>query len=150
MASKPHHRLLLAILLASLATGCGKPAAKTIELTLGDRRIQVEIAATPEMRSHGLMGRQSLPTDSGMLFVFPERSRQCMWMKDTVIPLSVAFLDEQGRILDIAEMAPESRQLHCSSGPARYALEMNAGWFGKNGGGAGQRITGLGQAPRPE
>ncbi len=150
MAGKPRHRSLLVILLASWAAGCGQPATKTIDLTLAGRRIQVEIAATPEMRSRGLMGRQSLPPDSGMLFVFPERSRQCMWMKNTVIPLSVAFLDAQGGILNIAEMAPESRQLHCSEGLVRYALEMNAGWFGKNAGGTGQRITGLDLAPRPE
>jgi hypothetical protein len=76
-----------------------------------------------------------------MLFVFDAPERICMWMRNTMLPLSVAFLDEDGEVLNIADMAPRSDVRHCASAPARYALEMNAGWFQQHGIAAGMRIT---------
>ncbi len=139
-----------ALLLGLAPAGVCQAQAPTLALSLGPHRLQAEVASTPAELTRGLMQRRALPADRGMLFVFPQANRQCMWMKDTLIPLSVAFLDEQGRILNITEMAPRSTQTHCSAGAAGYALEMNAGWFTKNGGRAGQKISGLDKAPRPE
>jgi uncharacterized membrane protein (UPF0127 family) len=137
-------RLRRAGLLALAAWLVALPAqADVIELQFGPRRLIAEVAATPEMREHGLMQRASLPDNRGMLFVFPNASRQCMWMKDTLIPLSVAFMDAQGRILNIADMQPQSRQIHCSSAPARYALEMSQGWFQRRALQAGDVATGM-------
>jgi hypothetical protein len=132
-----------------LATACGG-AERPIVLNLNGQAIQAETVATPETRARGLMFRPSLPENAGMLFVFPRAERQCMWMQDTLIPLSVAFLDAAGRILNVAEMAPGSRALHCSSAPSRYALEMNAGWFGRHGGQTGMPVSGLNRAPEPD
>ncbi len=87
-----------------------------------------------------------MPENQGMLFVFPADSRQCMWMKDTLIPLSVAFMDAQGRIVNIADMQPQSRQIHCSAKPVRYALEMNRGWFARRAIQAGDIATGMDRA----
>jgi len=132
-----------------LATACGG-AERPIVLNLNGQSIEAEVVATPEARARGLMFRPGLPENAGMLFVFPRAERQCMWMQNTRIPLSVAFLDAAGRILNIAEMAPETRTLHCSAGPARYAVEMNAGWFARRGGQAGMPVSGLNRAPEPE
>lgn len=100
-----------------------------VKLKILDHIIAAEVADTPAARMNGLMQRTYLPENSGMLFIFPEVSIHCMWMKDTVIPLSVAFLDEMGKIINLAEMVPETLIPHCSVSAARYALEMNSGWF---------------------
>jgi uncharacterized membrane protein (UPF0127 family) len=89
------------------------------------------------------MQRKALPEDHGMLFVFEAPGRHCMWMKNTYIPLSVAFLDGEGTIINIAEMRPESLDLHCAERPARYAIEMTRGWFVRRGLSPGMRITGM-------
>ena len=86
------------------------------------------------------MHRRALPADQGMLFVYPQHGHHCMWMRNTALPLSVAFLDESGAVINIADMAPRSDTLHCASAPARYALEMNRGWFRQRGIEAGTRI----------
>ncbi|GAB4059971.1 DUF192 domain-containing protein [Uliginosibacterium sediminicola] len=99
------------------------------ELNLGMWRIDAEVAANEPAREQGLMYRKSLPSNAGMLFVFDSTQQYCMWMKNTLIPLSVAFLDEQGRIINIEEMLPQTEDNHCASKPARFALEMNKGWF---------------------
>ncbi len=96
-----------------------------------------------EARKHGLMHREALPADHGMLFVYPAPGPVCMWMKNTLIPLSVAFLDARGVILNIADMQPGSLERHCSASPASYALEMNLGWFGRRRLAPGMRIEGL-------
>jgi len=140
---------LAAVLAVLSATGCGR-MDHTIDLELNGHTIQAEVAATPEARGRGLMLRSSLSEHGGMLFVFPVATKQCMWMKDTAIPLSVAFLDDAGRILNIAEMAAQDPAFHCSTGPARYAVEMNTGWFDRHGGRAGIRVSGLAAAPTPE
>jgi uncharacterized protein len=106
-------------------------------------RIRAEVAADYGSRMTGLMHRPSMPQGSGMLFIFDEASVHCMWMKNTLIPLSVAFIDESGRILNIENMTPHSEQSHCASRPARYALEMNRGWFESRGIKPGIRIGGI-------
>ena len=100
-----------------------------MKLSILDHVITVELADTASARMIGLMHRRKLPENDGMLFIFPAPGIHCMWMKDTVIPLSVAFLDEMGKIINLAEMVPETLIPHCSVSAARYALEMNSGWF---------------------
>lgn len=102
-------------------------------LTLGEQTIQVELALTRAQQKRGLMFRQTLPQNHGMIFNYAAPQKICMWMKSTVIPLSVAFIDSTGHIINIAQMEPLSRQAHCSSSLANYALEMNQGWFKQNG-----------------
>jgi uncharacterized protein len=98
----------------------------------------------------GLMNRKSMPTQHGMLFVFDADARHCMWMKNTLLPLSVAFLDEQGIILNVEEMKPQTENTHCATRPARYALEMNEGWFSRRGLKAGTALKGIDRAPPPQ
>ncbi len=133
-------------LILLLASGSAQ-AAPPIELAAGMHRIEAEVANTPGDRATGLMNRAALPPQRGMLFVFPEAGLQCFWMKNTLIPLSIAFLDDEGRIVHIADMQPQTLENHCSPKPVRFALEMNAGWFSRRGLAAGTRIGGLGQAP---
>ena len=99
------------------------------ELTAGMHRIQAEVAADDSARQQGLMFREKMATNAGMVFVFDQVARQCMWMKNTLLPLSVAFIDEGGKIVNIEDMQPQSLDNHCSSKPVKYALEMNLGWF---------------------
>jgi uncharacterized membrane protein (UPF0127 family) len=95
------------------------------------------------------MFRKSLGANHGMLFVFTAAGPQCMWMRNTYVPLSVAFLDERGVIVNIADMQPQSDDSHCASRPARYALEMSQGWFAAKGIRPGARISGIEKAPAP-
>lgn len=113
------------------------------ELSLANQTLQVEIAHTPATMSQGLMHRDHLPEDHGMLFLWPRDQVVGMWMKNTRIPLSVAFIDRDYRILNIADMQPHSLRTHPSTGPARYALEVNQGWFARHGIEAGTRIDDL-------
>ena len=117
----------------------------TVQLKAGMHIIRAEVAADFSTRAQGLMFRKSLGQNDGMLFVFDEAAVQCMWMKNTLIPLSVAFLDERGAIINIADMRPQSEQSHCAAQPARYALEMNRGWFAQRGIKPGVRLGGLEQ-----
>ncbi len=120
-----------------------------VELNAGMHLIQAEVAANGPDRSKGLMCRPSMPQNAGMLFVFREIEPHCMWMRNTLIPLSVAFIDEQGTIVSIHEMQPLTEVSHCAARPARFALEMNAGWFEKRGIRAGAKLGGLEKAPAP-
>lgn len=120
-----------------------------MELAAGFHRIEVEVAADQTDRMQGLMQRRVMATNQGMLFVFPQTERHCMWMRNTFLPLSVAFLDEQGYILNIEEMKPQTEDNHCAAGLARFALEMNSGWFASKGLKPGVRISGIEKAPRP-
>ena len=122
-------------------------AAPTIELSAGMHRIEAEVASSNADRATGLMNRPSMPIHRGMLFVFPEAGVQCFWMKNTLIPLSIAFLDDAGRIVQIADMQPQSLDNHCSSKPVRFALEMNAGWFRSRGLTTGAKVNGVDKAP---
>jgi len=108
-------------------------------------RVEAELAATFDSRASGLMYRKSMPMQHGMLFVFPVPAKHCMWMKNTYLPLSVAFLDEQGAIINVEEMEPQTENSHCALKPARYALEMNAGWFKSRGLATGFKIVGVSQ-----
>lgn len=105
--------------------------------------IQAEVAADPASRQQGLMHRTSLAPNHGMLFLFEQAAIHCMWMRNTLIPLSVAFLNEEGLILNIETMEPLNDRSHCAAAPARHALEMEAGWFDKKGVRPGMRITGI-------
>ena len=156
-------RLLLLFLLSLVFTGARAdgdalppdyqplqrfPAGRVTVRSAGrSHEFRVWIARTPQHRSQGLMFVRTLDPDRGMLFVFPEAGVQCFWMKNTLIPLSIAFLDDSGRIVQIAEMLPQSLDNHCSLKPVRFALEMNAGWFKSRGLAAGAKINGLERAP---
>lgn len=115
----------------------------TVELNAGMYLIRAEVAADFATRARGLMHREALASNAGMLFVFETAGPQCMWMKNTRIPLSVAFLDAQGEIINIADMAPHSEEAHCAARPALYALEVNRGWFAARGIKPGMRLGGI-------
>ncbi len=138
-------RILAAALGALACAALAQPAPQhlpAIQLNAGIRLIHAEVAATPAQRELGLMFRRDLDTNDGMLFVFEEPSPQCFWMKNTPTPLSIAFIADDGTIVNLADMAPETVQSHCSARPVRYALEMNQGWFARNGIKAGSKIGG--------
>ena len=138
-----------ALLCALLAIAAEIPAADLPQITLSinDHRLTVEVAHTESARAQGLMYRRMLPESRGMLFVFRETALHGMWMMNTYVPLSVAFLDERGVIINIADMLPHTRVTHEAARPARYALEVNQGWFAKRGIKPGTRIEGLERAP---
>lgn len=118
------------------------PALPRIELQAGVHLIRAEVAADFASRARGLMFRDSLGPNQGMLFVFEESGRQCFWMRNTRIALSAAFIDETGRIVNIADMQPMSDDSHCSAQPVRFVLEMEQGWFARRGLREGSRIAG--------
>ncbi|MGL4409655.1 MAG: DUF192 domain-containing protein [Zoogloea sp.] len=146
---KSVHAVVRLLVLGAGLWGCAPAWAQQplprVELGAGMFRIEAEVAATLEHRMLGLMQRESMPPQHGMLFLFPEAQRHCMWMKNTLLPLSVAFLDEQGRIINVEEMKPQTEDNHCAAKPARFALEMNQGWFKSKGLGAGTLIRGAEQ-----
>ena len=127
----------------SLASSAADIAFRTSHVRVASHPLKVELAVTEEQRERGLMFRKQMGRDDGMLFVFDEPAYQSMWMKNTLIPLSVAFLDGDGRILNILDMQPETLDTHTSAGPARYAIETNIGWFERNKVKAGDKVTGL-------
>ncbi len=142
------HPPALSLLLAGTAGAVQAQAPLPfIELGVGAQRIQAEVASTPATHVSGLMQRKALPERQGMLFAHAESGKLCMWMKNTLIPLSVAFIDAQGRILNIEDMQPGTRDLHCASSPAQYALEMNIDWFRANNVGSGDTVRGLENLP---
>ena len=114
----------------------------TIALGAGMHQIVAEVARTDSQRATGLMNRSSMGVNEGMLFIFEQPARQCFWMKNTLLPLSIAFLDDQGVVVNIADMQPQSLDSHCSARPVRLALEMNQGWFARRGVKAGSRLSG--------
>lgn len=126
-----------------LVAAAGADSLPVGELPIADRTLTVEIADTPESMARGLMFREHLPEDHGMLFVWPTDQVVGMWMKNTLIPLSVAFIDREYRIRNIAHMEPRSLRVRASEGPVRYALEVNRGWFERHGVTSGMRIDGL-------
>lgn len=135
-------RGLLIALLAFAGAAAAVEFART-ELRVGMYRIDAEVARTPEQLQQGLMHRQEMPNHHGMLFVFGRDATHCMWMKNTLIPLSVAFMDASGTVINIADMEPQNETAHCAAQPARYALEMNRGWFAARGVRAGTVIGGV-------
>lgn len=130
-----------------LATGLVWPifanAETLLDLKVGTAPLRAEYAHTPAERERGLMGRTELAADRGMLFRFDDFRRHCLWMKNTPLPLSAAFLDEEGSVVDLIDLEPLSETIRCSRKPARYALEVNRGWFGTNGIEAGDSVKGL-------
>ena len=139
---------LLFLLAAALAADAWAQLP-VVELDAGMYRIQAEVADNMGARMTGLMHRKSMAPNAGMVFVFEENAAHCMWMKNTLIPLSVAFVDEAGAIINIADMQPQTEQSHCAARPARYALEMNKGWFAQRGIKPGAKLRGLEKlAPR--
>ena len=120
----------------------------TVALTVNGRQLTAEVVATPEERATGLMNRFSLKPDNGMLFVFERPEPLSFWMKNTFVALSIAFLDADGRILNIEDMAPQTETTHWSKGPGLYALEMRKGWFSERGVKAGDRVEGVNKVKR--
>jgi uncharacterized protein len=120
-----------------------------MELSAGFHRIEAEVAASDQNRQVGLMNRKAMPQQRGMLFVFTQNNTHCMWMRNTLMPLSVAFIDDEGYIINIEDMQPQTEDNHCARQPARYALEMNLGWFAQRGIKPGVKLGGLDKAPRP-
>lgn len=123
-------RLSLSIALLSCAS-MAQAQTKSLQLSAGMHLIQAEVAATEAQREQGLMYREKMAANAGMVFVFDNPSTQCMWMKNTPLPLSVAFIDASGKIVNIEDMQPHTLDSHCSTKtvPVRYALEMHLGWF---------------------
>lgn len=140
-----HMALLFGLLGTAFAEAPPRPIPQnlsTVTLTSGMHNIVAQLAETPEQRSVGLMFRTRMAAHEGMLFVFESATKQCFWMRNTMLPLSIAFLRDDGSIVNIADMKPQSDNAHCSDEPVRYALEMNVGWYAKRGLTAGSKISG--------
>jgi uncharacterized membrane protein (UPF0127 family) len=132
--------MLCAVGFAAAQTGPQK--LEQIRLTAGIHVINAELARNAQEREIGLMNRPSMPTNDGMLFVFERAGEQCFWMKYTLIPLSVAFVADDGTVVNIDDMAPQTLDGHCSAKPVRFVLEMNKGWFAKRGIKPGSKLRG--------
>jgi uncharacterized protein len=148
-------RLYFAALSSLLITSSALAQTNTPQLNLprvtlgaGMHLIQAQVAATNEQRSTGLMFRQEMPAGEGMLFVFEEPTRQCFWMKNTLLPLTAAFVADDGTIVNLEDMKPQTTEPHCSARPVRYVLEMHRGWFEKRGVKAGSQLSGPPFTPR--
>jgi uncharacterized membrane protein (UPF0127 family) len=114
-----------------------------IKISAGLHQIDTQLAMTPIERQIGLMNRPSMPAHEGMLFVFDEPTRQCFWMKNTLLPLTAAFVADDGTIVNLVDMKPQTLDSHCSTKDVRYVLEMNQGWFAKRGIKAGNKLSGV-------
>lgn len=113
-----------------------------IKLSAGMHQIDAQVALTPEQRQIGLMFRKDMPQHEGMIFVFEQPTQQCFWMKNTILPLTAAFVADDGTIVNLVDMKPQTLDSHCSEKPVRYVLEMNKGWFTKRGIKAGAKLGG--------
>ena len=114
-----------------------------IKISAGMHQIDTQLAMTPEQRQIGLMNRPNMPAHEGMLFVFDEPTKQCFWMKNTLLPLTAAFVADDGTIVNLEDMKPQTLEAHCSTKAVRYVLEMNQGWFVKRGIKAGSKLSGV-------
>ena len=142
--------LILALCLTQAFTqAVAQTAMPQVELKIHKHTLTAEVASNDADRMQGLMHRRMLPENRGMLFVFQNVAYHGMWMRNTYVPLSVAFIDEAGVIINIEDMQPHTRDSHSATSPARYALEMNLGWFRKRGIKSGMKIEGLERAPPP-
>lgn len=146
--TRPLARWSAGLLIASLTTLSAAQSGPQMQLprtklNAGMHMLDVQLAQTPEQRQIGLMFRKEMPQHEGMLFVFEHSSGQCFWMKNTLLPLTAAFLADDGQIVNLADMKPQTTEPHCSKQPVRYVLEMNQGWFEKKGLKSGDKITGL-------
>ena len=133
--------LLLPCTLAAAQSG-PQPRLPTTPLTAGMHVIQAEVAQTGDQQMVGMMFRREMGANEGMLFVNADDGVRCFWMRNTLLPLSIAFIADDGSIVNIAEMAPQSDDSHCSTKPVRFALEMRQGWFSKHGIKAGFKLRG--------
>lgn len=135
---------LIALASTAPAAAQGQPQMNLprIEITAGMHRIEAQVAASPQERQTGLMHRKEMPAHEGMLFVFEQPATQCFWMKNTLLPLTAAFVADDGTIVNLADMKPQTEDSHCSAKPVRYVLEMNQGWFAKRGIKAGSKLGG--------
>jgi hypothetical protein len=137
------------IMVSAMPARAQEPQAlPAISLQAGFHRVSAQFARTPEQRQIGLMFRKSMPEHEGMLFAFEVPGVQCFWMKNTLIPLSAAFLRDDGTIVNIVDMQPQTLDSHCSKEPVRYVLEMNQGWFAKRALGPGKKLGGEVFTPR--
>jgi uncharacterized membrane protein (UPF0127 family) len=140
---------LLAATLFALWSSAAVADLPEVVLTVGGHKLTVEVAATDAHRTTGLMHRRMLPESRGMLFVFPDVALHSMWMMNTYVPLSVAFLDRDGTIINIADMQPQTQNPHGAARPAQYALETTQGWFARHGIKPGTKVEGLAKAGPP-
>jgi uncharacterized membrane protein (UPF0127 family) len=139
------HSLVLLLVAVGAASAWPQDQPQNLAATtlkVGMHSIRAQLAITPMQRQIGLMHRREMPSHEGMLFVFDEPSQQCFWMRNTLIPLSIAFLADDGTVVNLADMKPQSDDSHCSAKPVRFVLEMNQGWFAKRGVKPGTRISG--------
>lgn len=113
-----------------------------VKLQAGMYQIDAQVAVAPEQRQIGLMHRRDMPQHEGMLFVFEQPAQQCFWMKNTLLPLTAAFVANDGTIVNLADMKPQTTDSHCSAKPVRFVLEMNLGWFEKRAIKAGYKLAG--------
>jgi uncharacterized protein len=141
---------LLLALLTTAAPAQDRPQLDlpVVQLQAGMHNIRAQVARSVNERATGLMHRREMPQHEGMLFIFEQPSQQCFWMKNTLLPLSIAFVADDGTVVNIRDMQPQSLDSHCSDKPVRYVLEMNQGWFAKRGVKAGFKLTGTPFAPR--
>jgi len=133
---------LAACALTAAAQDTPQLKLQRIQLSAGMHQIDAQVAQTPEQRQIGLMFRKDMPQTEGMLFVFEEPTKQCFWMKNTLLPLTAAFVADDGTIVNLADMKPQTTDSHCSDKPVRYVLEMNVGWFAKKGIKTGSKLSG--------
>ena len=139
-----HKPLAFALALAASVAFAQEPQTNLprVKLSAGMHQIDAQVASTHDQRMTGLMHRKEMPQHEGMLFVFEQPSQQCFWMKNTLLPLSIAFVADDGTIVNVDEMKPQTLDSHCSARPVRYVLEMNTGWFSKKGIKAGDKLAG--------
>jgi uncharacterized membrane protein (UPF0127 family) len=142
-------RFLSALLLSFVLAGAAQAQAQEpqmqlprVTLTAGMFKIDAQVARSQPEQEFGLMFRKEMPQNEGMIFVFQQPSTQCFWMKNTLLPLTAAFVADDGRIVNLEDMAPQTENTHCSTEPVRYVLEMNKGWFARKGIKAGTRLGG--------
>jgi len=133
---------LVSAALASHAQESPQMNLPRVALSVGMYQIDAQVAQTSAEHQTGLMHRTEMPQHEGMLFVFPQPRQQCFWMKNTLLPLTAAFVADDGTIVNLADMKPQTTDAHCSTKPVRYVLEMNQGWFAKKNIKAGSRLTG--------
>ncbi|MDO9358509.1 MAG: DUF192 domain-containing protein [Polaromonas sp.] len=144
-----HHLAACALAGLSVVTATGALAQEgpqldlqRVRLSAGMHQIDAQVALTPEQRQTGLMFRKEMPQHEGMLFVFSQPTQQCFWMKNTLLPLTAAFVADDGTIVNLEDMKPQTTEPHCSTKPVRFVLEMNQGWFAKKGIKAGAKLGG--------
>ena len=141
---RPFAALALSLALVTPAIAQDSPQLNLprVKLSAGMHQIDAQVAQTPTQRQIGLMFRREMPQHEGMLFVFEQPAPQCFWMKNTILPLTAAFVADDGTIVNLADMKPQTEDSHCSAKPVRFVLEMNQGWFAKKNLKAGAKLAG--------